>query len=49
VNLTTPVRRVTIFCRDAAASLHCYRDMLGFDVIEDKRVSGPAIGRMVGL
>jgi catechol 2,3-dioxygenase-like lactoylglutathione lyase family enzyme len=49
VNLTTPVRRVTIFCRDAEASLRCYRDMLGFEVIEDKRISGPAIGRMVGL
>jgi catechol 2,3-dioxygenase-like lactoylglutathione lyase family enzyme len=49
MNLTTPVRRVTIFCRDAEASLRCYRDLLGFSVIEDKRVSGPALGRMVGL
>lgn len=49
VNLTTPVRRVTIFCRNAEASLACYRDMLGFTVIEDKRVSGAAIARMVGL
>jgi catechol 2,3-dioxygenase-like lactoylglutathione lyase family enzyme len=49
VSLTTPVRRVTIFCRDAEASLRCYRDLLGFTVIEDKRVRGPAIGRMMGL
>lgn len=49
MNRTTPVRRVTLFCRDAEASLGCYRDMLGFEVIEDKRISGPAIGRMVGL
>lgn len=49
MNLTTPVRRVTIFCRDAEASLRCYRDLLGFTVIEDKRIRGPAIGRMLGL
>ena len=49
MSLTTPVRRVTVFCRDAEASLRCYRDTLGFEVIEDKRISGPAIGRMIGL
>lgn len=49
MSLTTAVRRVTIFCRDAEASLRCYRDLLGFEVIEDKRISGAAIARMVGL
>jgi catechol 2,3-dioxygenase-like lactoylglutathione lyase family enzyme len=46
---TTPIRRVTIFCRDVEASLRCYRDLLGYSVIEDKRVEGKEIGRMLGL
>lgn len=49
MSFTTPVRRVTIFSRDAEASLRCYRDILGLAVIEDKRICGPGIGRMVGL
>ena len=48
-NRTSPLKRATIFCRDAEASLKLYRDILGFDVIEDKRVSGPAMGKMIGL
>lgn len=49
MSLTSAVRRVTIFCRDAEVSLRCYRDVLGFRVIEDKRIIGAAIGQMVGL
>jgi len=45
----SPVRRTTIFCRDMEQSLRCYRDILGLTVIEDKRVSGPAIASMMGL
>lgn len=45
----SPIRRTTIFCRDMERSLRCYRDILGLSVIEDKRVSGPAIASMMGL
>lgn len=43
------IRRTTIFCRDMERSLRCYRDILGLSIIEDKRVSGPAIASMMGL
>ena len=49
MNLTSPVKRATIFNRDMEASLALYRDILGFDVVEDKRVDGPAIANMIGL
>lgn len=44
-----PVKRVTLWVRDAEASLRVYRDALGLAVLEDKQVSGQAIGRMIGL
>ena len=44
-----PVKRVTLWVRDAERSLRVYRDALGLDVIEDKRLSGAAIAQMVGL
>jgi catechol 2,3-dioxygenase-like lactoylglutathione lyase family enzyme len=43
------VKRTTIFCRDIDASLQIYRDVLGLEIIEDKTVSGPAMGKMVQL
>jgi catechol 2,3-dioxygenase-like lactoylglutathione lyase family enzyme len=46
---TGPVKRVTLWVRDAEASLAIYRDVLGLTVIEDKTISGPAIAAMVGL
>lgn len=49
MNLTSPVKRTTIFCRDVEKSLKCYRDILGFDVVDDKRVAGRSIARMIGL
>jgi catechol 2,3-dioxygenase-like lactoylglutathione lyase family enzyme len=45
----SPVKRTTIFCRDIEASLALYRDVLGLEVIEDKTVGGPAMGKMVQL
>ena len=45
----SPVKRTTIFCRDVEASLAIYRDVLGLVVIEDKAVSGPAMGKMLQL
>ncbi len=46
---TGPIKRMTLWVRDAERSLALYRDALGLDVLEDKRVAGAAIGRMVGL
>lgn len=44
-----PVKRVTLWVRDAGKSLRVYRDALGLSILEDKQVAGAAIGRMVGL
>ena len=38
MNLTSPIRRVTIFCRNIEKSLRLYRDILGFTVIEEKTI-----------
>lgn len=46
---TTPVKRTTVFCRDLDASLALYRDILKLRVADDKTISGPAMGRMLGL
>ena len=45
---TGPVKRITIWVRDIERSLALYRDLLGFEVIEDKTLAGPAIMGMVG-
>ncbi|MDX2222064.1 MAG: VOC family protein [Rhodospirillaceae bacterium] len=47
--LVSPVKRVSIFCRDLDKSLAFYRDILGMKIIEDKTVSGPFIGKLVNL
>lgn len=47
--VTGPVKRITLWVRDVDASLAVYRDALGLTVIEDKRLEGAGIGRMVGL
>ena len=44
-----PVKRVTLWVRDAERSLAVYRDALGLSVLEDKRLAGEGIARMVGL
>lgn len=44
-----PVKRVTLWVRDAEAALRVYRDALGLQVIEDKVLAGAGIARMVGL
>jgi catechol 2,3-dioxygenase-like lactoylglutathione lyase family enzyme len=45
----SPVKRVSIFCRDIDKSLSLYRDILGMAIIEDKKVSGPFIGKLINL
>ncbi|MFO1427844.1 MAG: VOC family protein [Steroidobacteraceae bacterium] len=46
---TGPLKRATLWVRSAEASLKVYRDALGLEIIEDKRVEGPAIARLIGL
>lgn len=41
--------RTTIFCRDMAASLAFYRDLLDFVIIEDKVIEGAAAGGLLQL
>jgi catechol 2,3-dioxygenase-like lactoylglutathione lyase family enzyme len=45
----SPVKRVSIFCRDIEKSFALYRDILGMKIIEDKKVSGPFIGKLINL
>lgn len=49
MSVAGPVKRVTLWVRDAEASLRVYRDALGLQVLEDKEIAGANIGRMVGL
>lgn len=42
-------QRTTVFCKDIEHSLHIYRDILGFKVVEDKTISGAAAGALLGL
>ncbi len=49
MSTTGPVKRVTLWVRNAEASLAVYRDALGLSILEDKQLHGPAIARMVGL
>jgi catechol 2,3-dioxygenase-like lactoylglutathione lyase family enzyme len=46
---TTPLKRMTIFCKSLERSLALYRDILGFAVAEQKTVTGAAMGGMLGL
>lgn len=48
-SLVSAVKRVSIFCRDLDRSLAFYRDLLGMKQIEDKTVSGAAVGKLVNL
>lgn len=44
-----PLKRITLWVRDIEASLSVYRDALGLSVLEDKRLAGPQIARLIGL
>ena len=41
--------RYTLFCRDMAASLAFYRDLLGLVVVEEKVLEGPYAGALLQL
>ena len=45
----SPVKRTTIFCKNIEKSLSLYKDLLGFEIEEDKIISGKEIGKMIGL
>jgi catechol 2,3-dioxygenase-like lactoylglutathione lyase family enzyme len=49
MNLTSPVKRVTIWVRDLERSLAVYHGILGLTVVEEKVLEGPAIAAMVNL
>jgi catechol 2,3-dioxygenase-like lactoylglutathione lyase family enzyme len=44
-----PLKRLTLWVRDAEASLALYRDLLGLEVIEDKLLEGVAVAALLGL
>jgi catechol 2,3-dioxygenase-like lactoylglutathione lyase family enzyme len=48
-DLVSPVARLTVFVTDMDRSLEFYRDTLGFTQVDDKTVSGPMVGGLVGL
>lgn len=41
--------RITIFCKDADASLSFYSDLLGLTVVEDKVIEGAQAGALLNL
>lgn len=47
--LVSPITRVSLFVRDLDASLAFYRDLLGFQVVADKEVAGPGVGKLMQL
>jgi catechol 2,3-dioxygenase-like lactoylglutathione lyase family enzyme len=49
MSLVGPVKRVTLWVRDAEASLRLYRDVLELEVVEDKVIEGAGIAALVGL
>lgn len=48
-DLVSPVARVSFFPRDFARSLAFWRDAVGLALVDEKRLEGPAAGRLVGL
>mgnify|MGYP000261162521 CR=1 FL=1 len=46
---TTPVSRITLFCRDLDRSLELYRDILGFDEVESKTIQSKAFNDLMKI
>ena len=46
---TTPVSRITLFCRDLEKSLALYRDILGFEEIESKTIQTKAFNELMNI
>ena len=49
MNQTSPIRRVTIFCRNIEKSLRLYRDILGFTVIEEKTIQTQEFSNLMNI
>ena len=43
---SSPVSRVTLFCRDIEKSLALYRDILGFEEVESKTIQTKAFNEL---
>ncbi len=46
---TTPVSRITLFCRDLEKSLALYRDILGFEEVERKTIQTKALNELMNI
>ena len=46
---TTPVSRITLFCRDLEKSLALYRDILGFEEVEGKTIQTKAFNELMNI
>ena len=46
---TTPVLRITLFCRDLEKSLALYRDILGFEEIENKTIKSKEFNELMSI
>ncbi len=46
---TTPVSRITLFCRDLEKSLALYRDILGFEEVESKTIQKKAFNELMNI
>lgn len=46
---TKPVSRITLFCRDLNRSLELYRDILGFEEVENKTIQSKAFNELMNI
>ena len=46
---TTPVSRITLFCRNLDQSLELYRDILGFKEIENKTIQSKEFNELMNI
>tara|TARA_E500000331_G_scaffold326480_1_gene344618 strand:- start:10183 stop:10698 length:516 start_codon:yes stop_codon:yes gene_type:complete len=46
---TTPISRITLFCRDLEKSLALYRDILGFEEVESKTIQTKAFNELMNI
>ena len=46
---SSPVSRVTLFCRDIEKSLALYRDILGFEEIENKSIQSKEFNELMNI
>ncbi len=49
MNMTAPMKRVTIITRDMDRALAFYRDLLGFDVFYEGDVGGEGVSTLMGV